>query len=213
VSRGLATEKLHRGGWPAAGGPAQELKGPANAAPFCSSPHTVLVSRLPAPPLHRHHNYQNFSFSQFPTIIIKISSTNGPYNTRSSARSTPVGDTNPVASAGNQLTSELELDGAGTSSSATATTSGTTTVPLGPTVSSGTAAAAIDPTLQAVLTTLGTDGIRAVLMKALTPDGPQNPPTASTEGNSNAVSTNPVIQDLHIHYPAIESTLVRHPRQ
>jgi hypothetical protein len=81
VSRGLATEKLHRGGWPAAGGPAQELKGPAqelkgpaNAAPFCSSPHTVLVSRLPAPPLHRHHNYQNFSFSQFPTIIIKISS-------------------------------------------------------------------------------------------------------------------------------------------
>jgi hypothetical protein len=46
-------------------------------------------------------------------------------------------------------------------------------------------------------------------MKALTPDAPRNPATASTEGNSNAVSSNLVIQGLHIRYPAIEPTLFR----
>jgi hypothetical protein len=39
--------------------------------------------------------------------------------------------------------------------------------------------------LQAVITT---EGIRALFLKALTPNTPQNSTTASTEGNSNAAS-------------------------
>jgi hypothetical protein len=116
--------------------------------------HDSRLLSLPALLLHRHHKFQNFSFYQIPTIIAKMSS--GPYNTRSSARATPVGDTNPAASANTQLTSEA-------SSSATA-------APLGPTVAPGTAAAAIDPALQAVITTLGTDGSRALLLKAIAPN-------------------------------------------
>jgi hypothetical protein len=108
-----------------------------------------------------------------------------PYNTRSSARSTPaIGDTDP-ASASTQLTSEA-------SSSATA-----------PTVAATTAAAAIDPSLQAVLTTLGADGIKALLMKALAPDASPAVATAPPEGNST-ILTNPVIRDLHQRYPAID---------
>jgi hypothetical protein len=44
-----------------------------------------------------------------------MSSTTGPYNARRSARSTSDGDANAVMSASNQLTSELELKGLGTS--------------------------------------------------------------------------------------------------
>jgi hypothetical protein len=118
----------------------------------------------------------------------------GPYNTRSSARSTPVGDTNPAASASTQLSSEA-------SSSATA--------PLGPAVAPAVAPAAIDPALQAVITTLGTDGIRALLMKALAPDASPAVATASPEGNSNTIITNPIIRDLHQRYPAIDSAYFR----
>jgi hypothetical protein len=115
-----------------------------------------------------------------------------PYNTRSSARATPVADPAASESASTQLTSEA-------SSSATA--------PVEPTISPDTAAAAIDPALQAVITTLGTDGIRALLMKALAPDA--SPATAPPEGNPNTIITNPTIRDLHQRYPAIDPVYFR----
>ncbi|KAA8893977.1 hypothetical protein FN846DRAFT_895504 [Sphaerosporella brunnea] len=110
-----------------------------------------------------------------------------PYNTRSSARATHVADSAAPESASTQLTSEA-------SSSATA--------PVKPTISPGTSAAAIDPALQAVITMLGPDGIRALLRKALTSD--TAPATASPEGNPNTITTNPAIGDLHQRYSAID---------
>jgi hypothetical protein len=54
VSRGLATETLHRGGWPAGlaplARPALELKGPASPLP--SVPHHTRFSFAPTHPLH-----------------------------------------------------------------------------------------------------------------------------------------------------------------
>jgi hypothetical protein len=131
----------------------------------------------------------------------------GPYNTRSSARSTPVGDTNPAASASTQLASELELGGSGIPSSATAPPEPTAAPDTATAAAPGTATAAIDPALQAVITTLGTNGIRALLMKALTPDA--SPATAPSEGNPNTIITNPIIRDLHQRYPAIDPTHFR----
>jgi hypothetical protein len=54
-----------------------------------------------------------FLIFPFSTFSFKMSSTTGPYNARRSSRSTPDGDANPVMSASNQLTSELELTGSG----------------------------------------------------------------------------------------------------
>ncbi|KAA8914379.1 hypothetical protein FN846DRAFT_902093 [Sphaerosporella brunnea] len=132
------------------GRPAQELKGPANAAPFWSSPHAILVSlaHSSTPPPQQ----PSFLLYRFLTAIAKMSS--GPHNTRTSTRATPVGDTNPTASASTQPISQG-------SSSATGA--------IGPIVTLGTTAAAIGSKLQAVITTLGTDGIRDLLMKTPCP--------------------------------------------
>jgi hypothetical protein len=63
--------------------------------------------------------------------------------------------------------------------------------------------------LQAVLTTLGADGIKAQLMKALAPDASPAVAIASPEGNTNATLTNPVIRYLHQRYAAIDPTHFR----